>query len=228
LDDITNNTYRIAIIGGTGKEGKGLAYRWVQAGYEVLIGSRDQKKANDAVESLMRILPDSLHHLLIPLENSEAVKKADIAVLTIPYAYHDEAIRKLKPYLQGKYFLDVSVPLVPPKVTVVKIPPHGSAAMEAQNILGENVKVISAFQNISFELLLSGEDIDCDVLVCGIDKGSREVGVKLVGDAGLIAWDAGDLENSIIAEGLTSILIGLNNKYGTHSAGIKITGIKRD
>jgi len=228
LSDLANNIYKIAIIGGTGREGKGLAYRWVLAGYDVIIGSRDQQKAKEAVESLKNILPDSQHNLLTPLENSEAAKAADIAVLTVPYAYHKEVINKIKPYLHGKYFLDVSVPLSPPKITVVKIPPYGSAAMEAQNILGKEVKVISAFQNISFELLLSNKDIDCDVLVCGSDRDSRELGKKLVNDARLIAWDAGALENSIVAEGLTSILIRLNKKYGVHSAGIKITGINRE
>ncbi len=105
------------------------------------------------------------------------------------------------------------------------IPKNGSAALAAQRILGDSVKVISAFQNISFELLLGNEPIDCDVLVCGKDKTARELGVRLVKDAGLICWDAGPLENSIIAEGLTSILIRINKKYDSHSAGIRITGV---
>jgi len=228
LNDKKKKDFRIGIIGGTGKEGSGLAYRWVKAGYEVIIGSRELKKAVSAVLTIKESISSNYHHLLSAQLNEDTVKLSDIAVLTVPYAYHENIIRKLQPLLEGKYFLDVSVPIVPPNVSVVKIPPHGSAASEAQHILGENVKVISAFQNISFELLLSDKKIECDVLVCGIDKDSREVGVTLVQDAGLIAWDAGPLENSIIAEGLTSILIRLNKKYKTHSAGIKITGIPRN
>ena len=119
----------------------------------------------------------------------------------------------------------MTVPLVPPKVSTVQIPPFGSAAMQAQTILGDGVKVISAFQNISFELLLSEEKIECDVLVCGVDIESRELGLKLVEDAGLSGWDAGPLENSIVQEGLTSVLIRINKKFGVHSSGIQITGV---
>lgn len=220
--------YKIAIIGGTGQEGRGLAYRWIQAGYPVIIGSRDKAKAERTVESIKGIVTEKYIDCVSGAENSAACTAADIAVMTVPYTYHQDMILKMKPFLSGKYFLDVSVPLVPPKVSVVHIPPHGSAAMEAQHLLGDAVKVISAFQNISFELLLSDDDIGCDVLVCGVDKDSRELGMNLVTDAGLRAWDAGPLENSIIAEGLTSILIRINKKYGTHSAGIKITGVDRD
>ena len=123
--------------------------------------------------------------------------------------------------------MDVTVPLVPPKVSTVKIPYSGSAALFTQEILGKNVKVISAFQNISFELLLGNKPIDCDVLVCGTDKVTRELGLRLVEDAGLTGWDAGPLENSIVAEGLTSVLIRLNKKYGSLSAGIRITGVEK-
>ena len=129
--------------------------------------------------------------------------------------------------MKGKVVLDVTVPLVPPKVSIVHIPKNGSAALSAQRILGEDVKVISAFQNISFELLLGNEPIDCDVLVCGKDKSARELGIRLVDDAGLNGWDAGPLKNSIVAEGLTSILIRINKKYGSHSAGIRITGVEK-
>lgn len=222
-----NEKKRIAIIGGTGKEGRGLAYRWNKAGYQVIIGSRDSEKAEATVVELQKIVENKNKHLLSGMYNEMAVSNCDIAVLTVPYQYHSEILSSLKPFLSGKFLLDVSVPLVPPKVSIVHVPTDGSAALEAQKILGEEARVISAFQNISFELLLSDSKIECDVLVCGVDAESRELGVKLVEDAGLSAWDAGPLENSIIPEGLTSILIRINKKYGTHSAGIKITGVDR-
>ncbi len=218
---------KIAIIGGTGKEGKGLAYRWVQAGYDVIIGSRNLDKAKQAVEDLSKMIPAERVSNISGKENNDAAREGDIIVITIPYKFHEDILEQLKPIVQGKVVLDVTVPLVPPKVSTVHIPKNGSAALSAQRTLGEDVRVISAFQNISFELLLGNEPIDCDVLVCGKDKSVRELGVRLVNDAGLIGWDAGPLENSIVAEGLTSILIRINKKYGSHLAGIRITGVKK-
>jgi len=217
----------IAIIGGTGKEGKGLAYRWLRAGYPVIIGSRNAEKAQLAVDDLSSRLDSQEKKRLCGMENGEAVKSSDIAVLTVPYQFHKEILESLKKELAGKYLIDVTVPLVPPKVSTVQIPPEGSAALQAQKILGDNTSVISAFQNISFELLLSNDEIQCDVLVCGRDKECRQVGLELVKAAGLTGWDAGPLENSIVAEGFTSILIRINKQAGTHSAGIQITGVPR-
>jgi len=225
-DSINKKT--IAIIGGTGKEGRGLAYRWTKAGYSIIIGSRESAKAELATNDLIRLLPKNKTRLLMGMTNEEAVKKCDIAVLTIPYQFHEEMILRMKPLLKEKILIDVTVPLIPSQVSVVKIPPDGSIALHTQKLLGEQTKVISAFQNISFELLLSNDPIDCDVLVCGADKETRELGVQLVNDAGLIAWDAGPLENSIVAEGLTSVLIRINKKYNVHSAGIRLTGVPRN
>jgi hypothetical protein len=218
----------IAIIGGTGKEGKGLAYRWTKAGYPVIIGSREKEKADNAKNELVQSFPDLSASQLEGMTNEDAVKGCSIAVLTIPYQFHEEMVLKMKPYLHGKIFMDVTVPLVPPQVSVVTIPPDGSIAKHAQVLLGEETKVISAFQNISFELLLSDKPIECDVLVCGTDKETRDTGVRLVEDAGLTAWDAGPLENSIVAEGLTSVLIRINKANQVHSAGIRITGVPQE
>ena len=218
---------RIAIIGGTGKEGKGLAYRWAKAGYEVCIGSRKREKAEDAIKEIASMEKSGQKFSLIAAENEEAAKWGEIIVLTIPYAFHEDMLLQLKPFLQGKLFVDVTVPLVPPKVSIIQVPEEGSVALKSQKILGDDVQVISAFQNISFELLLKDDPIECDVLLCGSDKAAREVGMQLVSDVGLNVWDAGPLENAIIAEGLTSILIRINKKFNTHSAGIKITGIEK-
>ena len=222
------NIGTIAIIGGTGKEGKGLAYRWVKAGYQVIIGSRSAEKAQTAVDEMAEMLDEEQRRLLSGQENAAAVRASQLAVLTVPYQFHKDILTALKADLAGKYLIDVTVPLVPPKVSTVQVPPEGSAAMQAQLILGEETAVISAFQNISFGLLLSDEKIECDVLVCGKDKQAREVGQQMVRAAGLTAWDAGPLENSIVAEGFTSVLIRINKQAGTKNAGIQITNVPRD
>jgi NADPH-dependent F420 reductase len=215
----------IAIIGGTGKEGKGLAYRWVKSGYTVIIGSRSTEKAQAAANEVKSLVADSA--AVDGLENCAAAERADILVLTVPFSVHKDMLAQIQPFSKGKIVIDVTVPLVPPKVTRVQMPPAGSAAMEALQILGEEVQVASAFQNISYEHLLSGEEVECDVLVCGTSKATRSVVLELVRDAGLIGWDAGPLENSVVVEGLTSILIGLNKQYGVQASGIRITGIPR-
>lgn len=212
----------IAILGGTGKEGKGLAYRWAKAGYRVYIGSRAAEKAQAAAAELMTMFADNA--LIEGKTNLEAVQNADIVVLTVPYAAHRETLEAVKDAVQGKLLLDVTVPLVPPKVTKVQMPAAGSAAQEAREILGENVEVASAFQNISYEHLFENESVECDVLVTGTSKQAREEALKLVEAADMIGWDAGPLENSVVVEGLTSVLININKKYGSTQAGIKITG----
>ncbi|MGI6259524.1 MAG: NADPH-dependent F420 reductase [Anaerolineaceae bacterium] len=218
-------TYKIAIIGGTGREGSGLGYRWALAGHEILIGSRNADKAIKAVEDLMPRF-EGKEVKISAWTNEEAVKQCDIAVLTVPFSAHAATLEGLKDQLQGKLLIDVCVPIVPPKVTKVQMPPEGSAALQAKAILGPDVQVVDAFQTISFEHLLSGEEIDCDVLVAGGNKEAREVVIGLAEDIGLKAWDAGVIENTVVLEGLTSILIGLNIKYKVPSAGIRITGIE--
>jgi len=225
-DSILENIKTISIIGGTGKEGKGLAVRWAQAGYRIVIGSRIAEKAENAANEILALMDGKGD--VVGKENPIAAQEADLAVLTVPFAAHTSMLESLKPFLQGKILIDVTVPLVPPKVSKVQMPPAGSAAQEAQQILGENVSVVAAFQNISYENLLEGGDVDCDILVCGVTKEAREVVLALVKEAGLIGWDAGPIENSVVVEGMTSILIGINKKYGVTSSGIRITGVNRD
>lgn len=213
----------IAILGGTGKEGKGLAYRWARAGYKLLIGSRSLEKAVKAAEEVSMMLGGQAS--IVGLENQDAAKAADIIVLTVPYAAHRATLESVKEYVQGKLFIDVTVPIVPPKVSTVQMPEAGSAAQESRQILGDGVEVCAAFQNISHELLLEGNDVECDVLVTGTSKGARAETITLVNAAGMAAWDAGPIENSVVVEGLTNVLIGINKKYGSTHAGIKITGI---
>ncbi len=215
----------IAVLGGTGKEGKGLAYRWAKAGYMVLIGSRSSERAVTAASEIMELLEGSSS--LVGTSNLEAAQLADIVVLTVPYAAHRETLESVKDVLKGKLLIDVTVPLVPPKVTKVQMPAAGSAAQEAKEIVGEGVEVVAAFQNISHELLLTDEEVECDVLVTGTSKEARTEAIRLVDAAGLTGWDAGPLENSVVIEGLTSVLININKQYGSTHAGIKITGVSK-
>ena len=215
----------IAILGGTGKEGKGLAYRWARAGYKVLIGSRTPPKAIEAADELSRMLDGELH--IQGLGNPEAARQADIVVLTVPYTAHRVTLESVKDALQGKLLIDVTVPLVPPKVSKVQMPPAGSATQEAREVLGDSVDICAAFQNISHEHLLGDSEVTCDVLVTGTGPEARAETIKLVEAAGLTGWDAGPIENSVVIEGLTSVLIGINKKYGSTHAGIKITGVNK-
>jgi NADPH-dependent F420 reductase len=216
----------IAVLGGTGKEGKGLAYRWAKAGYKVLIGSRSSERAVSAASEIMELLEGSSS--LVGTSNLEAAQLADIVVITVPYTAHRETLESVKDMLKGKILIDATVPLVPPKVSKVQMPAAGSAAQEAKEIVGEGVEVVAAFQNISHELLLNDDDIECDVLVTGTSKDARTEALRLVEAAGLTGWDAGPIENSVVIEGLTSVLININKQYGSTYAGIKITGADKN
>ena len=215
----------IAVLGGTGKEGKGLAYRWAKAGYRILIGSRYSEKAVTVASEIMELLEGESS--IVGTTNLEAAQQANIVVLSVPYAAHRETLESVKNVLKGKLLIDVTIPIVPPKVTKVHIPAAGSAAQEAKEILGEDVEVVAAFQSISYKHLLKDEDIDCDVLVTGTSKDARAEALKLVDAAGLTGWDAGPIENSIVVEGLTSVLRNINKQYGSTTAGIRITGVQK-
>jgi 8-hydroxy-5-deazaflavin:NADPH oxidoreductase len=213
----------VAVLGGTGKEGKGLALRWAKAGYRIIIGSRSIEKAKATALEIFDLLGGNA--IIEGTSNLNAAYIADIVVLTVPYTAHRLTLEEVKDALQGKILVDVTVPLVPPNVAKVQMPSDGSAAQEARAILGEDVQVTSAFQNISFENLLREETIECDVLVTGTSKEARSKTLILVNAAGLTGWDAGPIENSSVVEGLTSVLININKQNGTKNAGIKITGV---
>jgi 8-hydroxy-5-deazaflavin:NADPH oxidoreductase len=215
----------IAVLGGTGKLGKGLAYRWARAGYKILIGSRSSEKAVTTASELMEMLEGSSS--LVGASNHEAAEQADIVVLSVPYSAHRETLEGVKEFLPGKILIDVTAPLGSPK-NKVQMPPAGSAAQEAKEIVSEGVEVVAAFQSIPYEYLLKDEDIDCDVLVTGTSKEARSEALKLVEAAGLTGWDAGPIENSVVIEGLASVLININKRYGSTHSGIRITGAKQN
>ncbi len=209
---------KIAILGGTGALGLGLASRWIRSGHEVLIGSRTIESAKSACGKL-NINEDQ------GMLNVDAASQAEIACLTVPFSFQLDILSEVKDALSGKILIDGTVPLVPPKVMRVQLPEEGCAAIRAQILLGDSVQVISAFQNISAELLQTDAEIDCDVLVCGDKRDSREQVIALVNDAGLTGWHAGPLCNSAAAEGLTSVLIAINKNHTIKHSGIKITGV---
>ena len=209
---------KIAILGGTGALGLGLASRWIRSGHEVLIGSRTIESAKSACGKL-NINEDQ------GMLNADAANQAEIACLTVPFSFQLDILSEVKDVLSGKILIDGTVPLVPPKVMRVQLPEEGCAAIRAQTLLGDSVQVISAFQNISAELLQTDAEIDCDVLVCGDKRDSREQVIALVNDAGLTGWHAGPLCNSAAAEALTSVLIAINKNHTIKHSGIKITGV---
>ena len=218
----------LAVIGGTGAEGSGLAVRWAAAGYPVVIGSRSAEKASASAAELSALLPSGSAPLT-GSANAEAAAAADVVILSVPYEAQEKTINDVVEACQGKLFITVGVPLRPPKVSTVWHPPGGSAAEEAQAQLGESVRVAAAFQNVSAGHLqdLSWE-ADCDVLVAADDKQAKQMAMELARAAGFFAVDAGPLANASVIEGLTALMIGINIRNKVKGSGIRITGIPRE
>jgi NADPH-dependent F420 reductase len=218
-----HDSMSIAILGGTGKEGTGLALRWALAGYPIIIGSRDAERAQSHATQLNS---DIASVLISGMENSDAAAAADIVVLSVPYSAHRPTLETVADQLTGKILIDVTVPLQPPAIRTVHIPEGKSAALEAQAYLGENVSVVSAFQNVGWAKLQKPQvDVECDVLVSSDDAQAKARVLQLADAAGMRGVDAGPLVNSIAAESLTPILMYINKTYQVKGAGIRITGI---
>jgi NADPH-dependent F420 reductase len=214
---------KIAILGGTGEQGPGLALRWAKAGEDIIIGSRQKEKGERVAKELNQELGQEL---LQGTDNPTAATAAEVVVLTVPYSAHVSTLETVKAQLQGKIFVDVSVPLDSDNPRRVTMPSAGSAAEEAQQILGEQVRVVGALQNVSATLLRDlSAAIDCDVLVCGKDKEARETVRSLVERLGMRTIDAGPLESARLIEPITALLIRLNIRHKVHAAGLRITGL---
>ncbi len=212
----------ISVIGGTGALGGGLARRWARAGYRVVIGSRKAEKAIEAAATLR----SQLENVDVDgLDNAAAAAAGDIVALTVPFAHQRPTLEAIRSSLTGKILIDTTVPLVPPKVARVQLPEEGCAALISQQIVGEDVTVVSAFQNVAADVLATDQELDCDVLVCGDKLAARETVISLAEKAGMKAWHAGPLANSAASEALTSVLIFINRRHPDHHAGIRITGI---
>jgi len=213
---------RIAIIGGTGKEGQGLALGWARAGQEILIGSRAPERAREVAAAINAAVGKPA---ATGLPNADAAAAAEIAVLTVPYAAHEAILKEIQAAVRGKILVDVTVPLDPEKPRRLRTPAGGSATEEAQALLGPETRVVAAFQNISYKQLADGEAGDCDVLVCGDDTDARRQVVALAGLLGYRGLDAGPARNARVVEGLTVLLIEINRRYKASEAGIRVTRI---
>ncbi len=212
----------VAVIGGTGDLGTGLARRWAKAGYTLFIGSRTAEKASAAADALADFATGVKPR---GMANADAAKAADVIVLTVPFASQAATLDDIKSAVAGKILVDTTVPLMPPKVARVQLPPEDSAAVAAQNRLGPGVRVISAFHNVAaHKLEVVDMVLDCDVLVFGEKAEDREVAIKLAEACGVRGLHAGPLANSAAAEALTSVIIGINRTYKVDGASIRITG----
>jgi NADPH-dependent F420 reductase len=206
----------IAVLGGTGKEGSALAMRWALNGYKVIIGSRDADKAKQRAAELNAELGGDY---LEGMDNVAAASIGNVIVVSVPYAAHKATLESVKDKLAGKIVVDVTVPLVPPNIQTVHVPEGKAAALEAQALLGDDVRLVSAFQHVSSSKLKKlNDEVDCDVLVCGDD-------MRLVEAARMRGVDAGPLANSVAVEAMGPVLLYINKKYGVKGTGIRITGI---
>ncbi len=220
------------MVGGTGDEGYGLALRWAQHGYEVIVGSRTAERAQAAAENIQKAVGN--RSKVYGLTNQEAVSRADLVVVTVPFSALPETLKTLKSsFRPGQLVVSVTVPLE----TAVGGSPtrtlgvwEGSAGELASRLLPKGTRVVSAFNNVSAELLNDvSREVDCDVLVCGDDEESKKIAIELAeAIPGVRGFDAGPLENSRTIEQLTALLVSLNIRHGVKSAGLRITGLNPD
>lgn len=218
---------RIAILGGTGPQGQGLALRFAQAGVAVAIGSREAERARDIAAQLRDKLGlASDDQQIVGLDNADAVAAADrLVILAVPYSAHDATLLAIKPLLADKVLVDIVVPLAPGNPRAVAMPPEGSATEAAQALLGEAVPVVGALHNVSAHTLNALDHaINCDVLVVGDSLAAKEEVIAAIAMLGLTAYDAGPATSARCVEAITPILIRLNisKKVPFSHAGIRI------
>lgn len=207
---------KIAVIGGTGSLGSSLAWRLARAGHHVTIGSRDAESASRRAAEL--------GHDIRGATNLEAAQAGDVVFVTVPFAAQQAGLEEIRPHVQGKIVVDTTVPLVPPRVMRVQLPPEGSAALRAAQVLGDGVRVVSAFHNVAAAKLGRDIDVGCDILVFSDDKEARALVARLADEIGVRGVEAGPLANSAAAEAMTSLLIFINKTYKVDGAGIRVTG----
>ena len=211
----------VGILGGTGKEGSGLALRWANNGYSLVIGSRSVEKAEQAAQELRDKVPGVN---VRGADNADAARGADIVVLTVPFEAQLATLESVRAELQGKVLVDATARVDWRKPR----PPEGKAAARlAQDLLGPEVRVVAAFQNIPASALVRPEmKLESDVLVCGDDPQARADVVRLAEGAGMDAYEAGGLDNGIVVEGLTALIISMNKRYKSNVCGVRVTGVR--
>ena len=213
---------RIGLVGGTGKEGRGLAMRWARAGHEVRIGSRDAARGRERAAEFSEEAGATIEGG----DNAWAVEGADVVLLSVPYTAHAATLTDLAPQLAGTILIDITVPLKPPKVREVHLPAGHAAALEAQAIVGDDVRVVATLHHVSsVHLGRIDEPLHGDVLLCADDAEARDVVMGLLGDLGAHAVDAGPLRNAVALEALTPVLLHMNKRYKSKGAGIAITNL---
>jgi 8-hydroxy-5-deazaflavin:NADPH oxidoreductase len=214
---------KLAIIGGTGIQGRALAARFAHAGVEVIIGSRDAARAAAAATELYA---HTHAHRVVGLSNHDAAHAAEIVLLSLPYDGMAPILADVREAVQHKIVINIASALDPERKSRAKVPPAGSTTAEVQQFLGERVRVVAAFQNVAPEALASHDvKVESDILVCGADRPTRESVIALIEQAGMRAVDAGVLANAVAVETLTAVLIAINIKYKIKGAGIHITGL---
>ena len=217
----------IAIIGGTGPAGTGLALRWARAGETIILGSRDANRAQQTAEKInQRVGP---HAKISGLGNLAACSASDLLVLAVPFEGAAELLKQLKPAIRpGSILIDVTVPLaasVGGRASRTLGVWQGSAAQQTAELVPKGVSVVGAFHNVSADVLNGDDDVDCDVIVCSDDPAASQVARELAAKIPRVrAIDGGKLENSRIVEQITALLIGLNIRHKGHG-GIRITGL---
>ncbi len=216
----------VAILGGTGKEGTGLALRWARAGHHILVGSRDAERAWGRAQELARLVPGRAFD---GLTNEAASRAGDLVVVAVPHAGHRALLESLRGALAGKVVIDTVVPLDFAGPRLYAPPPEGSAAEEAQAVLGPEARVVAGLHALAaHELASLDHPLDADVLVCGDDAEAKAEAAGLIETLGVRCLDAGPLSMAPILEGLTAVMVRLNRRYKSKSAAFRITGIEKD
>jgi 8-hydroxy-5-deazaflavin:NADPH oxidoreductase len=213
---------RVAVLGGTGREGRGLALRWTRAGHSVVLGSRDKARALSRAAELSALGYGEIGGA----ENVAAASWAAVVVVSVPYTGHAALLTELRRALERRIVIDITVPLRPPRIHAVTLPAGQAAALEAQALLEPSTRVVAALHHVSSAHLGDPDHaLDSDVLVCSDDDDARALVIGLVGDLGLRGLDAGPLANAVALETLTPVLLHLNERYKADGAGIRVLGL---
>jgi len=213
----------LSLLGGTGPEGSGLGLRWAAAGHKVIVGSRQSEKGERVAAEMKALLPEGN---IRGTDNLNAARAAEVVILTVPYEAQEPTLAAVAEALEGKLLITVVAPTRKPKARVWRMPSGLSAAEEAQQQLGDKVRVVAGFQNVGAHNLTNLDHRpEWDVLICGDRKEDKDVVLELCSDAGFRGVNAGALQNASVVEGMTSILIGINIRNKVRDAGIRITGI---
>ena len=215
----------IGVLGGSGALGTGLTFRLARAGYNVVIGSRNPVQALKKISLIDKRL---VKEKISIKSNYESAKKSDLVILAVPFSNHREIIMEILPVVQKKILVDTTVPLVPPKVARVQLPEFGSVVKQSQEWLGKEVHVVSAFQNVAASHLLGDDVSQGEILVFGNKKEAREIVIGLIQEIGMKGWHAGSIDNSVVAESMTSVLIFMNKFYKMQGSGFKIVDSSLD